>query len=201
MPGEPLLKGKVGDVGIGASCLVKPGMRAYTISTPTVAQGVSGFVLPGNHVDVLLTVTKANRDDGTGGGVTTTLLQNVEILAADQRLDSAETKADAKQTLKSVTLLVTPEMAAKLSLAQTAGTLHLSLRNDTDQSIAETDPVTIRELRFLQDAMPSELPAAKVAAGEEGAATVATTAKRVQPPLLIRSLRGNSSGLIYVTQN
>ena len=65
----------------------------------------------------------------TGGGSTTTLLQNVEILAVDQKVDGpADNKVDSTN-LRSVTLLVTPDQAAKLSLGQSKGTLHLTLRN------------------------------------------------------------------------
>ena len=63
---------------------------------------------------------------------TTTLLQNVEILAVDQRIEApAENKVDC-QPARSVTLLVTPDQAAKLDLGQNKGTLHLSLRNPKD---------------------------------------------------------------------
>ena len=62
----------------------------------------------GNKVDVLLTVSNVSGTDQTGGGSTTTLLQNVEILAVDQRVDvPAENKVDVKE-MRSVTLLVTP---------------------------------------------------------------------------------------------
>ena len=154
---EPLLDGKLAakDAGVGMAALVPTGMRAYTIHTPTVASGVAGFILPGNKVDVLLTVTErlwtGTIGDATGGGSTTTLLQHVEILAVDQRLDAPpENMIDTAQ-LRSVTLLVSPDHAAKLSLAQTKGKLHLSLRNDEDTLPVNTQPVTLKSLRFQQE--------------------------------------------------
>ena len=197
VPGEPLLQGKIGDVGIGAATLVRPGMRAYTIHTPTLSAGVAGFVLPGNKVDILLTVTK-DPDDRSGGAITTTLLQNVEVLAADHRLGQADNKVEGKQSLKSVTLLVTPDMAAKLSLAQAAGTLSLTLRNDSDDQPAVTEAVTMRQLRTQTD----------FASGAEGSdeaepttSPVRATPTHTRAPLVIRTLRGTTVGHIYVTMN
>src|SRR3954451_18929531 len=81
--------------GRGLAALVPTGMRAFTIQTPNVASGVAGFILPGNRVDVLLTMTAGDGDE-SGGGSTTTLLQRVEILAVDQRIDApADNKVDA----------------------------------------------------------------------------------------------------------
>lgn len=137
----------------GLASLVPKGFRAFTILTPTIASGVAGFVLPGNHVDVLLTVSGASQD--VGGPVTVTLLQSVEILAVDQLLDAPSENRVRTSSLKSVTLLVTPEQAAKLSLAQNKGTLELALRNPEDQSAAGNIPVTMADLR-LRGELPDE---------------------------------------------
>ena len=122
------------------AALVPNGLRAFTIHTPSVASGVGGFILPGNKVDVLLTM------DGKRGSLTTTLLQNLEILAVDQRIDApADNRIDPKQ-LHSVTLLVTPDQAAKLSLAQNKGSLHLALRNHKDDQLLRTSRARMAEL-------------------------------------------------------
>lgn len=204
--GEPLLESKLSADGSGAAVLVRPGMRAYTIETPTNSQGVAGFVLPGNRVDVILTVSSREiasiAGNYTGGGGAWTLLQNVEILAADQRLDQQPNK-DQKGGLRSVTLLVTPDMAAKLTLAQTMGKLNLSLRNDTDESIADTTPVTMRDLIFLQQALAeSEEEDAETDVEEASSPAVqlasATAEEDVSPEIL--TFRGSSSGLIRVAK-
>jgi pilus assembly protein CpaB len=140
--GEPVLDGKLAPKGArrGMAALVPDGMRAFTIHTPSVASGVGGFILPGNKVDVLLTM------EGKRGGITTTLVQNLEILAVDQRIDApADNRVDPNQ-LRSVTLLVTPDQAARLALAQNKGSLHLSLRNHKDDSLAQTAPARLAEL-------------------------------------------------------
>ncbi len=136
--------------GRGLAALVPLGMRAVTIQTPNVASGVAGFVMPGNKVDVLLTVNDSGNSD-TGGGSTTPLLQRVEILAVDQRIDApADNKVDAKE-LRSVTLLVTPHQANLVDLGQNKGTLHLSLRNLQDDQDGNTRPATLADLRFRQE--------------------------------------------------
>lgn len=209
MPGEPMLDSKLAPKGAGRgmAALVPQGMRAFTIQTPNVAAGVAGFVLPGNRVDVLLTMNGGN-EDGTGGGSTTTLLQNVEILAVDQTIDApAENKVDATH-LHSVTLLVTPNQAAKLDLGQNKGTLHLSLRNIEDNLPANTTPATMNELRLHQEKPWDER--AKGVLNALGQALAAARKKETPPPpvakvpepprrMYIRTIRGLNEGQVAVT--
>jgi pilus assembly protein CpaB len=151
--GEPVLHGKLSDGhGWGMAALLKPGMRAFTILSQSKAVGVGGFILPGNRVDVLMTVISSGRDDETDGGSTTTLLQGIEVLAVDNNLDPTKAEGDESvpDRLRSVTLQVTPEQATKLTLAQNRGLLNLSLRRDGDAAPAESAPVTMRDLRYDQ---------------------------------------------------
>jgi pilus assembly protein CpaB len=149
---ETVLQDKLAPKGSRGSMawVTKPGMRAFTIHTPNVASGVAGFVMPGDHVDVLLTMN-GDSNDGTGGGSTITLLQNIEVMAVDQTIEApAQNKVDAN-TLRSVTLQVTPEESLKLDLGQNRGTIHLSLRNPEDNGDAQTRIATLAELRFRQE--------------------------------------------------
>jgi pilus assembly protein CpaB len=145
-----LFLGKVakGKDGRGLAPLIPEGLRAFTVLTPTDASLVAGFIVPDHRVDVVLTVTSS--DESSGGGTATVLLQNVRVLAVGQHLEAPRDNKMAPKEMKSVTLAVTPEEAAKLSLAQTRGTLHLSLRSDTDDATAPVSNVTLRELRFQQ---------------------------------------------------
>jgi pilus assembly protein CpaB len=96
--GELMLDPKLAPKGAGRGleALVPPGMRAFTVTASKAATNVAGFVLPGNKVDVLLNM-KGGRGDDTGGGSTMTLLQAVEIMAVDQRLEApAETRSTPK---------------------------------------------------------------------------------------------------------
>ncbi len=141
---EPVLESKLAPKGAGRglSALIPRGMRAYSVKVPDVAQGFAGFILPGNRVDVLLSLGEISGTHETGGGSTITLLQNVEILAVDQKMDSpSDNKVDTKD-LRSVTLLVTPQQANLLDLGQNKGMLHLALRNRQDNEAAQTKPAT-----------------------------------------------------------
>jgi len=124
---EPVLESKLAPKGSGrgVSALIPPGMRAYTVKVPDVAQGVAGFILPGNRVDVLLSLGEISGTNATGGGSTITLLQNVEILAVDQKMDAPSDKKVDTKDLRSVTLLVTPQQANRLDLGQIKGMLDL----------------------------------------------------------------------------
>jgi pilus assembly protein CpaB len=203
---EPVLDAKLAarGAGRGMAALIPMGMRAFTIQTPNLASGVAGFVLPGNKVDVLLTVGGQSLNDETGGGSTTTLLQNVEILAVDQRVDApADNKVDPRE-LRSVTLLVTPDQAAKLDLGQNKGTLHLSLRNPADSSPANTRPATLADLRFHQDRPWDErlkgvLEAfGKAMAQRRPEKAPAALPAPPPPPVGIRTIRGTQDGMIYL---
>jgi pilus assembly protein CpaB len=139
---EPVRDSKLAPKGVksGMAALVPSGMRAFTILTPSVASGVGGFILPGNRVDVLLTL------EGKRGSITTTLVQNLEILAVDQQLDAPSANRVDPRQLRSVTLLVTPEQAARLGLAHNKGALHLALRNHGDDRLVHAAPVRLAEL-------------------------------------------------------
>jgi len=207
---EPVLEGKLSPKGAGRgmAALVPSGMRAYTIQTPNVAQGVAGFILPGNKVDILLSVNEgvisANRQ--VASGTTTMLLQNVEILAVDQKtVAPAENKMDAKE-LRSVTILVAPQQANLLTLAQSKGQLYLALRNLKDGDPARTHPATLDELRFHQELPWDErakgvLEALGKALAQRAAAPAkAVTAAAPPPPptIIIRTIRGRNEGAVPI---
>jgi pilus assembly protein CpaB len=201
--GEPLLESKLSPKGVrGLASLVGNGMRAFTIST-NVASGVAGFILPGNKVDVLLTFASGGGgNDPTGGGSTTTLLQNVEILAVDQKVEApAENKVDTT-SLRSVTLLVTPNQAARLSLGQTKGTLHLTLRNPKDELAANVRPTTVNDIQFLSE--PPVRPwdeRAKdlIKAWGEALAKRPPAQTQINSKKTIRTIRGSSEGTVVLT--
>jgi pilus assembly protein CpaB len=159
---EILTENRLGPKGEnGLAVQIKEGMRAFTIETPKVSSGVGGMIQPGNHVDVILTVTENNQSSDnniTGGGSSTVLLQNIEVLAVDKQTDlPTENKAastpkstkDLKDT-KSITLLVTPDQSAFLTLGQTKGVLHLTLRHPNDSVVLPTQTATMRQMQFMQ---------------------------------------------------
>jgi len=134
--GQPLTQGaliKPGDRGFLAAAL-GPGMRAITV--PVSAQSsVAGFIFPGDRVDLVLTQSVSGGGDGEPLKVSETILRNLRVLATDQRTDAMG--ADGKpeiRTYSNVTVEVTPKIAEKVAVAQTIGTLSLSLRSIADNA-------------------------------------------------------------------
>lgn len=203
--GEPILEGKLApkDAGRGLAVLIPSGMRAYTIQTSRVASNVAGFILPGNKVDVLLNLKGTTRgEDRTGGGSTTTLLQAVEVLAVDQILEAPEENKVNPKDLSSVTLLVTPDQAAKLDLGQNMGLLTLSLRNPDDKAPAVTEPATITQIRYmlgmpLPDAEGEPRPPAQT---DKEVLPVTSQAPAKPRPKWIVTLRGSHRGRVSVSE-
>ncbi len=190
---QPKLTSK--ESGGGLAALIPVGMRAYTIQASRVASNVAGFILPGNRVDVLLNLRGA-RDDETGGGSTTTLLQAVEVLAVDQRLEAPEdNKVDLGET-SSVTLLVSPEQAALLDLGQNMGQMTLSLRNPEDSNEAVTEPTTVADIRYRQEKPLDEAPPAATPAVETAAPEVRPPAKPAAQSIV--TLRGTLRGRVSI---
>lgn len=132
--GQPVTQGalvKPGDRGFLAAAL-GPGMRAVTV--PVSAQSsVAGFVFPGDRVDLVLTQQVAGGGDGQPLKVSETIVQNMRVLATDQRTDAiGEDGKPQVLTYSNVTLEVTPKIAEKIAVAQTVGSLSLSLRSIAD---------------------------------------------------------------------
>jgi pilus assembly protein CpaB len=113
------------NAGSGLPSLIPPGMRAVSVRVNEVVS-VAGFVTPGTRVDVLLTGTPA----GSSEQQTTTVLQNVAVLASGHTLE--RTSTGEAQTTAVITLLVTPDDAQRLALASTEGHIQLALRNPLD---------------------------------------------------------------------
>lgn len=136
---EPVLSLKITGPGQRAtlSALVKPGMKAVTVRVNDV-EGVGGFVLPGDRVDVVLT-----RQIDKGSAATQVVLQNTRVLAVDQIADDRAAKA---AVAKSVTLEVSTVEAQKVWLAASVGSLSLLLRQAGDTSDAKTRQITLKDL-------------------------------------------------------
>jgi len=142
-PNEPVLSVKITGPGQRAtlSALVTPGMKAVTIRVNDV-EGVGGFVLPGDRVDIALT-RQYKEDDGTSGGSTQVVLREVRVLAIDQVADE---RIANPAVAKSVTLEVDSIGAQKLGLAGSIGTLSLMLRKAGETTAEKSTRVTLKDL-------------------------------------------------------
>jgi len=140
--GEPILVSKITGPGQRASLstLIDSDKRAITIRVDDV-RGVAGFILPKDHVDVVL-----NHSASTNSGkqaVSDILLQDVKVIAVDQ---IASERKDRPIVAKAVTLEVTPYQAQKIALATTIGHLSLILRRAGDSQVIADRRVSQRDL-------------------------------------------------------
>jgi pilus assembly protein CpaB len=137
--GEPILASKLSAIGGGLSVRIPAHMRAMSVKIDEVT-GVSGFVLPGDRVDVVVTVDNVG---SSNLAVTKTVLQNIEVLAAGTK---TEEKNNRNITVQTATLLVDPEGAEKLALGVHQGKVHLSLRNPVDQQLVDGKSTNTRDM-------------------------------------------------------
>jgi pilus assembly protein CpaB len=144
---EPVLSVKITGPGQRAtlSALVGEGMKAVSVRVNDV-EGVGGFVLPGDRVDVVLT-----RQMEKGNATTEVVLQNARVLAVDQSADDRATKA---AVAKAVTLEVDTVGAQKIWLAASVGSLSLLLRKAGEQGAERTRRVTLDDLSKPEVAKP-----------------------------------------------
>jgi pilus assembly protein CpaB len=138
---QPILEGSLAQPGsgLGLSIKIPEGMRAVSVRSNDVV-GVAGFLYPGSHVDVLVTY-KAPDDPSV---ITRTVLQNVEILSAGQRIEADP--QGKPETVGVVTLLLNPVDSEKLVLATSQGTIQFVLRNGVDATSATTPGISVSEL-------------------------------------------------------
>jgi pilus assembly protein CpaB len=128
-PSDPITEAKIvspGSRGFAAAAL-QPGMQAVSVPV-TPASDVSGFILPGDHVDVVITHTLPATGDnsGTQRRAAETVLHDVRVLGVDQKLDNKGGEAIVAHT---ATLEVTPKQSEIIAVASEMGKLSLSLRS------------------------------------------------------------------------
>ncbi|HTM58616.1 MAG TPA: Flp pilus assembly protein CpaB [Candidatus Udaeobacter sp.] len=176
---EPITALKLSSRGGGLSLSIHPGLRAASLEVNQVS-GVSGFVLPGDHVDVLVTVRPRTSNEDP---VTETVLQNVEVLAAGQKTQQENNKPI---TVQAVTLLVDPAGAQVLTHAMREGDVMLVLRSPEDGEM--TKVASLSTGRMLGKVAP---------APEKGRVLVRTVhdaAPRPSQPREVFMIRGGSVG-------
>lgn len=150
---EPITDFKLAPEGStgGLSAVIPEGYRAMTVKVDDVV-GVSGFLQPGTMVDVL-TVIDPPDDNARRDPVSKIVLQYVKVLASGQNLDRPKNEREA-ESVRAVTLQVTPEQAEKLALAATEGKLRLVMRNTIDQNDEQTPGANKQTLLTGERALP-----------------------------------------------
>src|SRR6201984_1170077 len=157
--GEPITESKIvapGSRGFLAAVL-RPGMRAISVPV-TATSGISGFVFPGDQVDLLIT----HQLTGAGGNeaqhkAAETVLQDVRVIGVDQKLDS---KTGEPLVAHTATLEVTPKQSEMIAVASEIGKLSLSLRslaaNQSEQSAAASPAGDAPNSTFTLDSEVSQ---------------------------------------------
>ena len=150
--GEILLKERFGDRNAGSTlaAIVQPDMRAVTVRVDDVI-GVAGFLMPGNHVDVVAARLINQRAE------THTVLRNLNVLAVDQ---TAAQDKDQPVVVRAVTLEVSPTQAEILVKAREEGRIQLTLRNPLDKSAPLSDEAEVA------DVAPAKAPAKHIHAAQ-----------------------------------
>jgi pilus assembly protein CpaB len=155
--GQPITQGslvKPGDRGFLAAAL-GPGMRAVTV--PVEAKSaVAGFVFPGDRIDLVLTQAVTGGGDGPPLKVSETIVRNMRVLATDQRTDNTvdEQGKTVVKTFSSVTVEATPKIAEQIAVAQTLGSLSLSLRSIADNSTELEQAIASGSVKVPEGADP-----------------------------------------------
>jgi pilus assembly protein CpaB len=132
---EPLTEMKLAplEAGAGLPPSITEGMRAVSVKVNEVV-GVAGFVVPGTHVDVMVTLRRDQERDS----MTRVVVSDVQVLTAGTRYDQEKARDGQPIPTSVVTLLVTPQDAERVALAATEGNIMLTLRNPMDRKPTET---------------------------------------------------------------
>src|SRR5689334_4423623 len=152
-PRDPITEAKLAPVGSlgGLSSVIPEGYRAMTVKVDDVV-GVSGFIMPGTLVDVVV-VIQPPKGTANEEMISKIVLQNIKVLASGQNIDKPKNDREVERAIKAVTLQVTPEQAEKLALAQSEGKLQLVMRNSVDQADEQTNGANKRSLLTGERAM------------------------------------------------
>jgi len=161
---EPILASRLAPLdskGGGVAAIVGANKRAMAVKVDKVI-GVSGFIKPGNRVDVLVTLSERGDDKKA---IAKTVLENVLVLASGMEMETANKKVKA-EPVDVITLEVSPEDGEKLALAAVEGKLQLALRNFKDTQDVHTRGTTVPVLlaSYSEVAAPAARPSGKTLA-------------------------------------
>jgi len=190
---EPVLKDRISGFGGRAtlSTVIEEGMRAVTIRVNDV-NGVAGFILPGDRVDVLLTRDWSSKNSRGANQITNVLMQNIKVLGVDQLADSEK---DKPKVARSVTMEVTIDQSQKLALASQVGSLSLTLRNMTNSDPTQHRMVRVRDL--VDDNLVKPKP--KVVEKKPSAKSRKPKGEKFNPYANVKVVRGTKASVQEVT--
>lgn len=146
---EPVTAGRVTEqgAGFGLAPMIPEGYRAVAVAVNQVS-GVSGFIIPGSKVDVLLSAMP----NGGAERLTTTVLENISVLSTGHRQEPNEN--GQPENVPVVNMLLTPEQAQLMTLATQEGQIQLVLRNPLDEELYQEREITRARDLFNEVAPP-----------------------------------------------
>jgi pilus assembly protein CpaB len=147
---EPILESRLAGEGAGLTVRLEAGKRALAVRVDELI-GVSGFIVPDDRVDIILTTTPLGAQQDAK--VSKIVLQNKRVLSVAQ---STEQKDGKPQLARSITLELTPEEVEKLTLASSEGQVVLALRGLGDDAETKTIGSNKRDLLSLAAATTSK---------------------------------------------
>ena len=177
---EPVTDFKLAPEGSagGLSAVIPEGYRAMTVKVDDVV-GVSGFIMPGALVDVVVVINPTEQQQNP---ISKIVLQNIKVLANGQNIDRPKNDREP-ESVKAVTLQVTPDQAEKLALASTEGKLQLVMRNSADQDDEKTQGVDKRTLLGGEHAGIVPDPGSMKSEQPKPPTPVVRAAPRIAPPV------------------
>ena len=194
---EPIFETKLAPTSVktgGVAAVITPKKRAVAIRVDKTI-GVSGFIHPGNRVDILVTLATGK----TPVPLTKTILENILVLAAGPDTET-KGKGEKPSEVDVITIEVTPEEAEKVALAASEGRLQLALRNFSDTEDVITKGTTIPTLLASYSQGPvketkanvARVAAKRVAQTEKPAPTPAMEKPPAKPPVfVVQMIKGN----------
>jgi pilus assembly protein CpaB len=150
--GEPLndakflAKGETHDPIAG----IPPGMRLKTVSVDA-RKSAAGLLSPGDRVDVQLFV-KRNEQNGVAHPFTKIILQNIRVYAVDQAVQRTSEGTEERSVAKTVSLVVTPQQASRVTTAENMGEISLIPRNPDDDVIVDDAEQSLDDIFARSDA-------------------------------------------------
>ena len=179
---EPILESRLAPNSVtsgGISAVVKPGKRALAVKGDKII-GISGFIKPGNRVDVLVTLTDPRDDEE----INKLVLQDILVLATGTEVAKDGKGEKDTAPVDVYTLEVTPDEGEKLALAATEGKLQFALRNATDGETVYTKGASI------PDALSS------YTLSKPAATAVKVTGKAPVAATTVQVIKGTQSGSV-----
>ena len=140
---EPILESRLAGEGAGLTVRLEAGKRALAVRVDEII-GVSGFIVPDDRVDIILTTTPVGGNQESK--ISKIVLQNKRVLSVAQ---STEQKDGKPQLARSITLELTPEESEKLTLASSEGQIAMALRGLGDDTETKTLGSNKRDLLAL----------------------------------------------------